>query len=182
MATLGYILMNLGEFAAAQTYLDKACLIQEEKLGRQHLQTVRAMTHRGNWLFHMGKIEAAQTLLTQVLAVQETIKPIHGQAADILNLLGEIYTQQGALAEARPFLEKSRHIWRQLQKGDTLEIAHLFILLGEWHQASGEVGEARSFYEQALAILEKSALPTHNDIRRVENNLAMVTANRTHLS
>ena len=175
MATLGYILMNLGEFAAAQPYLDKACLIQEEKLGRQHLLTVRAMTHRGNWLFHMGEIEAAQTLLTQVLAVQETIKPIHGQAADILNLLGEIYTQQGALAEARPFLEKSLHIWRQLQKGDTLEIAHLFILLGEWHQANGEAGEARSYYEQALAILEKSALPTHNDICRVEKNLATAT-------
>ena len=112
--------------------------------------------------------------MTEALTLQESIKPIHGQTAHMLVLLGELAMQKGDLAEARPYLDFALNIWQQLEKENSPEIAHTYIILGEWHLAMKDHDAAQQNFADALSILQKTVLPVHPDVQRAQRNLKTI--------
>jgi tetratricopeptide (TPR) repeat protein len=170
--SLGYLLKDLGELAAARPLHERALAIRDQALGPTHPHTAVSLNNLGTLLQAQGELAAARPYLERALAIVEhVLGPTHLDTATSLNNLGMLLQDLGELAAARLYLEQALAI-REHTIGPTHpDMATSLNNLGMLLKNVGDLAAARPLYERALAIREQVQGLVHFATATSLNNL-----------
>jgi tetratricopeptide (TPR) repeat protein len=169
---LGYYLGQMGDYARARPYYERALAIQEKVLGGEHPNTATSLNNLGDLLRAMGDLAGARPYLERALAIREKVLGReHPDTAQSLNNLGSLLQDMGDLAGARPYYERALAINEKVLGGEHPHTARSLNNLGDLLRAMGDPAGARPYYERALAIHEKVLGREHPDTATSLNNL-----------
>ncbi|HMA37371.1 MAG TPA: tetratricopeptide repeat protein, partial [Chloroflexia bacterium] len=106
--TLGTLLQDQGDYAAARPLLERALTIYEATLGPTHRDTVASLNNLALLLQVQGDYAGARPLYERALTISEaTLGPTHPDTAVGLNNLAGLLQDQGDYAVARPLYERA---------------------------------------------------------------------------
>ena len=92
---------QLGQYAEAESSLEKALEAQREILGKNHPNTLHTMANLANGYLIQGKIDQAERLLIEAVdGCQTATDPDQETTATALGLLAAVYTIRGKLDES----------------------------------------------------------------------------------
>jgi tetratricopeptide (TPR) repeat protein len=134
----------------------------------------KALIRAARGLLARGELADALRWTRAAADAAGELGPEHPDAAAILDNLAWLLHDQGALAEARPLLERALAI-REQQLGPEHRYTATILnnLAGVLHD-QGALAEARPLLERALAIREQQFGPEHPYTATILNNLAGV--------
>ncbi len=174
---LGYHLLQMGDYAGARPYYERALAIWEQALGPDHPLTARSLNSLGTLLQAQGDTAGARPYCERALAIREKVLgPEHPDTARSLDNLGHLLQAQGDYAGARPYVERALAIREKAMGPDHPTTAISLNNLGGLLQAQGDYAGARPYLERALAIREKVLGPDHPNTQIVRENLAGLAA------
>ena len=104
MTNLGWLLRDLGDFAAARHLLERALIVRERVLGKEHAHTARTVYHLAVLLEHTSERVAAGRLHERALATLErTLGSEHWWTLDSRRALDSITSEpEPPLDESKP--------------------------------------------------------------------------------
>jgi len=106
--TFGFHLREIGDYAAAKPYLERALAIREAVLGSNHPHTALSYNNLGTLLKDMGEPAAAKPYYERALAIREAVLGSnHPHTAQSYNNLGTLLHAMGEPAAAKPYLERA---------------------------------------------------------------------------
>lgn len=173
----GTILGRSGSFSRAQTYMERARDIQQERLGPFHPHLARTLDSLADLIAKMGDPEQAHPYAEQALDIRrQALGEAHVDVASSLNTLGRISLMNHAPHEAeRHFREAPKIVARALGTEHPVYAAHL-VSLGECLEQIGKWDEASKTLEEALALQRRVLGPIHPDVATSLIDLSRVSA------
>ncbi len=169
---LGYYLKQIGDYAGARPYYERALAIREAGLGPQHPDTASSLNNLGYLLQAMGDLAGARPYLERALAIREAgLGSQHPDTANSLNNLGYLLQAMGDLAGARPYYERALAICEAGLGPQHPATANSLNNLGSLLYRMGDLAGARPYLERALAIFEAGLGPQHPATALSLNNL-----------
>jgi predicted HTH transcriptional regulator/tetratricopeptide (TPR) repeat protein len=172
---LGKHLYELGFYASAQPYLERALAISESILGSEHPDTASSLNNLALLLQAKGDYTAARPLYEHALALRESVLGAdHPDTAGSLNNLALLLQAQGEYAAARPLYERALAISEAVLGAEHPDTASSLNNLAFLLQAQGDYAAARPLYERALALRESVLGAEHPDTAGSLNNLALL--------
>jgi tetratricopeptide (TPR) repeat protein len=169
---LGYYLGQIGDYARARPYYERALAIFEKVLGGEHPDTARSLNNMGALLQAMGDLAGARPYYERALDIREKVLGgEHLHTANSLNNLGFLLQDMGDLAGARPYLERALDIREKVLGGEHPHTANSLNNLGGLLDEMGDLAGARPYYERALDIREKVLGGEHPHTALSLNNL-----------
>ena len=100
-------------------------------------------------------------VMSLILLVIKKLRPNHSSLADILNLIGLVYKNQGKYEEALKYLNESLKVKKQAFPSNDSSIGHSFYNIGVVYYNQGKYEEALKYYNQTLEIY-KQTLPLND--------------------
>jgi len=153
MQNLGIVLINLGDYASAKTYYEKALKINEKHYGADHPQTALTMMNLGTVLNNLGDYPSAKTYYQKALKINEThYGPTHPNTASTMGNLGIVLQKQGHYAEAKTYYQKALKIKEKHYGPTHPQTAMTMGNLGNLFKELGQYEKARGYYEKMIAI------------------------------
>ena len=140
--------------------------LEEEQLGRDHLETAQSIHNLG--LVHMSRGELAQAIERHErgLAIRQArLGRDDPSIADSLDHLALCLIQVQRFPDAKQRLDESSRI-RELNPGDEIALARTLELVGTLARYAGKYAEAVAPLERALAI-RRRLTPEHSDTASV---------------
>lgn len=119
-----------------------------------------------------SKLPEAETVLKQILAVQETRAPASLEVAVTLALLGAVHYERHDLAGAAAALERTLAILGKAHGLNSVEAGKAAGLLADVYYDQGRRDEARILYQRALRAVGQA----HRDAGRYERRLRQLQA------
>lgn len=172
---LGKHLYELGFYASAQPYLERALGISEAVLGAEHPDTASSLNNLALLLQAKGEYAAARPLYEHALALRESVLGAdHPDTAGSLNNLALLLQAQGEYTAARPLYERALAISEAVLGAEHPDTASSLNNLAFLLQAQGDYAAARPLYERALALRESVLGSEHPDTAGSLNNLALL--------
>ncbi len=172
---MGYYLHMIGDYSAAQSYLERALTIHEAALGPTHPDTAQSLNKQARLLTAQGDWATARPLYERALTITEAaLGPSHPSTANILNNLAELLQAQGDYNTARPLYERALIIREQVNGPNDSQTANSLNKLALLLQAQGDYSAARPLYGRALAIREAVCGPNHPDTAISLSSLAFL--------
>ncbi len=172
---LGIYLRDMGDYAEALPYMERALDIRERLLGAEHPHTAESLNHTGWLLYCLGELVKARPYLERALATRRVILGINqADTAQSLNNLGWLLWKQGDLVNAYPLLQQALQIRQQVLGPDHTETARSLNSLAGLLWAQGHYGEACLYLEQALTIRERTLGSDHPRTADCLNNLGLL--------
>jgi serine/threonine protein kinase/tetratricopeptide (TPR) repeat protein len=111
---VGALLVDFGEYAKAQTHLERALEVQRLELGEDDPQTLATMHHLGHCLYRLDREEAA-SLLGRTLALrQRVLGEEHDDTLLTARIASVCYANQGRYEEAEALLRQTLEIRRRV--------------------------------------------------------------------
>jgi tetratricopeptide (TPR) repeat protein len=107
---------------------------------------VRRLNERGVELLMEGRLQIAEGLFLNALALGQSLDDLGGRA-DALYNLGILHRDQGRMDDALTELRMSEEVFREIQRGDGL--ARSLAAEGSVHLAAGRMDAAREAYDRA---------------------------------
>ncbi|ADO74432.1 CHAT domain-containing tetratricopeptide repeat protein [Stigmatella aurantiaca] len=137
------------------------------------LATAQADFDEAAKLKDAGKFPEALERAEHALAIWEAVQgDTHPNVASCLNLMGELYRQQGALARAMPLAQRALTIRETTLGSKHLDVAQSLNGLAAIYLDQGSRGLAELLLQRALAIQEAVLSGNHPDIVKTLHNLA----------
>jgi tetratricopeptide (TPR) repeat protein len=169
---LAHHLGDIGHYAAAQPYYERALDIREQVLGKSHPDTASTLDALG-WLFYkQGDYEAASPYYTRALAIREQVLGgSHPDTATTLNNLGNLLWSQGKYTEAQSYCERALKIRRDFFGEEDPYVASSLNSLGNVHWSKKDYDRARDYYERALEIRKTTLGEIHPKVALSLRNL-----------
>ena len=163
-ATLGRHLYMTGVHQEAQSYLERALTIREQRLGPQHPDTAISLNSLAILYADQGKYAQAEPLHQRALAIREQrLGPQHPDTAISLNSLASLYVNQGKYAQAEPLFQRALAIYQQRLGPQHPSTAISLTNLASLYANQGKYAQAESLHQRALAIREQQLGPQHPD-------------------
>ncbi|MDQ3566421.1 MAG: tetratricopeptide repeat protein, partial [Pseudomonadota bacterium] len=171
----GKLAYEVGRYAEAQPFLEKALAIREKALGPEHPDVAANLNNLAELYRTQGRYEKAEPLYQRSLAIREkALGPEHPDVAQSLNNLAELYRTQGRYDKAEPLYQRALAIREKALRPEHPDVAQSLNNLALLYYAQGQYGKAEPLYQRALAIGEKALGPEHPDVATSLNNLALL--------
>jgi CHAT domain-containing protein len=139
------------------------------------LQEAQAAFDEAANLQKEGKYTEAIAKGEQALALREAVLGgSHPEVAACLNLLGNLYLQQGEPARAEPPLQRALAIREAALGEHHLSVADSLNSLAILYAEQGSYGQAEPLFRRTLAIREAALGKDHPNIAQALNNLANI--------
>ncbi len=112
-----------------------------------------------------GRFSEALTRAQHALALREAaLGGTHPDVAHCLHLVGELYRQQGDLAQAESVLQRALAIREAAPGNNSLDIASSLQSLGSLYRTQGLFSQAESLFQRVIALREKALGKDHPDV------------------
>jgi tetratricopeptide (TPR) repeat protein len=169
----GWYLKERARYPEAELLYQQALRIQEQALGKTHLDVARSLNNLANLYREQGRYGEAEPLYKRALAIYgQQLGETHPQGTYPLNNLAILYHEQGKYGEAEPLYKRALYI-REQQLGEVHPlVAYPLNNLANLYYEQGKYGEAEPLYKRALAIYEQQLGETHPQVAYPLNNLA----------
>ena len=172
---IGYHFWQVGDYVAAQFYLEQALAIDEIIYTSDNPNIAIDLNNLALLLSNQGNYITARLLLERALTISEAaLGPGHPYTAESLNNLANLFQAQGDYAAAQPLLERALAIRESTLGPDHLHTAQSLNNLAGLFQVRGDYTAARPLLERALAIRETTLGQYHPDIAASLNNLGLL--------
>lgn len=173
---LGDNLWLFGLYPDAQRYFERALVLQEHVLGREHPDTALSLHNMGVVLRAQGQYARARAYHEQALAIRERLTGrVHPDTAWSMYCLGKVLREQGDFAGAQRYYERALAIREQVFGREHRDTAWIMHNMGAVWRILGEYDRAREYHEQALAIRDRLFGREHPDIAWSLNGLGVVS-------
>ena len=171
----GYGYDALGEYAKALEWYEKALIIREKVLGREHPDVATIYNNIAFLYYNYGDFAEASEWHGKALAIREKVLgKEHPDTAASYNNIALVYLKQGSFVEALEWFEKSLTIQEKVLDKGHPDIAATYNNIALVYSYQGDNTEALEWYEKALVIQEKVLDKEHPDIAKTYNNIAFV--------
>ena len=175
----GTYLIERARSQEAQSLLQQALAIREQKLGPQSIETSNTLDRLARCFETQGKYSQAEPLLKRALAIREQqLGPDHPSTASSLNNLALLYDTQGKYQQAEPLYQRALAIHEQQLGPQHPNTANSLNNLAGLYRAQGKYEQAEPLYQRALAIREQQLGALHPDTAQSLNNLALLYWNQ----
>ncbi len=158
-------LREVGQYAEAVPFVERALAIQEEVLGRNDSEVANSLNELGVLYLFQGLPARAEPPLQRALGIFEaSLGKGHPNAAAALNNLASAYVAQGRYEDAEPLLERAlASLEAALGKGH-LDVAAALKNLADAYVPQRRYEQAEPLLRRALAIREAALGPDHLDV------------------
>ncbi len=141
------------------------------------LHEARKLLQEGLKLIGAGRHGEALPLIERSRGIRERLLGLeHRDAAEVLNVLGNLYWNKGEYAKAEPLYERALAIREKVLGPEHPDVAKTLNNLAVISLHRGEYLKAKQLFQRPLAILEKALGPQHSNVANSLNNLANVYA------
>jgi len=172
---LGVILQEQGKLEEALTHQQRALLIFEQALGKQHSFVADALGNIGIILQMQGKLEEALTYQQRALAIYEqALGRQHTKVANSLMNIGVVLQMQGKLEEALIYQQHALVIYEQALGRQHTEVADVLMNFGYVLREQGRLEEALAYQQRALVIYEQALGKQHYFVAAVLNHIGAI--------
>ena len=155
MQNIGLVLQNMDELDESLTYLKKALLLREKKLGIYTCETSDSYNSVGDVYFALGAFDQAMEMYKVSLAIEEKLHGMNNsRTATAFNNLGKIYGIMGNLDQAMFYLQQALATREEILGADSPDVAASYNCIAAAFSRSGDHDEAVMNYKKALAIHE----------------------------
>jgi tetratricopeptide (TPR) repeat protein len=171
---LGISLESLGFAPQAIPVLEKARATWEDRLGRDHAQTLAAMNDLARGYLAVGKLDSALPLFEETLRLsQARLGPDHPETLRVRGNLARGYLAVGKLDSALPFHEETLRLMRARLGPDHPNTLAAMNDLATGYQAAGQLDRALPRFEETLRLTRAKLGPDHPETLTVMSNLAL---------
>jgi len=183
LLALGLWHQTQGRQHRAERWL-RRCLVRSERaLGPWHLFTADCCLHLAEVCRNLCHFEDAERFLRRQLAIREHVwgPQVSPSLATSLNILADIYEDQGRFAEAQAHLQRALNIL-EATAPENLNVAQVLKRLAILcRKCEGNDTQAEHFLRRALGVAEKLPIPDHSLIASILLNLSQVLEGRDDL-
>lgn len=172
LSSLGVVLRNSGEFAAATALHRKALTLAESLYGANGPRVAIPLNNLAVLRRDVGDLEQARILYERSLTMREgALGPDHPDVAISLSNLGNLLYEEGKLDEAIAMQTRAVAVQEQAFGPDHLDVGRACINLGVVLAAHGDTERAQGYYRRALVIFETGLGPDHPWVAAALQNL-----------
>jgi tetratricopeptide (TPR) repeat protein len=156
---------------AAATY-SRALGILERVRGKDNGDYAQTLANLGAVHSTMGSTARGERMMTEAIAIFDSVEPADERAAVCRNMLGQSMLHARRLTEAEPLFEQARRALGAGPLPDSGRLASVLNNLGMVRRFQGRHDEAIVFLQQSIARLEAEFGPDHPLLARTLNNAA----------
>jgi tetratricopeptide (TPR) repeat protein len=139
-----------------------ACVTHLEQQNEMLVEAASIFHKAGVYLLERGRYEQAEELVTQAVAIRESVlEPEHVDLSSSLDQLATIYQHRGRYEQAEPLFQRALAIREKTLGPDHPHIANTLHNLASLNRDQGNYKQAEPLYQRALAIFEKTLGPEH---------------------
>jgi FOG: TPR repeat len=173
MQNIGIILQNMDELEESLTYLKKALILREKKIGLYNSDTSDSYNSIGDVYFALEAHEEALEMYNMGLSIEKKIHGVnHSRTATAFLNVGKVLNAIGHSDEALANLQQSLTIRQEILGEDSVDVATTYECIAAGLSRIGDHEEALLKYKKALAIHE-SLHSEGEKIANICNNIAM---------
>ena len=167
----GQYLHKRGQYPEATALIMHALTIQEQALGKEHLEVAESLNELAELSREQGKYLEAESHLKRALTIREQVlEPNHPDRATRLNHLARAYHSQGLYTKAEPLYRQALTIREQTLGPTHSDVADSLNDLALLYSEQGRYSEAEPLLKRALSIYEQNFRPEHPDRVKVLQN------------
>ena len=157
----GEITHDLGRYAEARTFYEKALAIRENALDPEHPDVAGSLNNLAALYHAQGQYEKAEPLYQRALGIWEkSLGREHPHVAASLNNLAVLFQTQGRYEEAEPLHLRALRIREQALGEKHPDFAQTLNNLGKLYLLQAQYTRAERLLQRALDIWEKSPGPS----------------------
>ncbi len=174
LGTIGTVYGSLGVYDRSAALLERGLELRRSTLGREHVETATAMEELAEAYRELARLEEAETLHREALALKRRVGAAPSSVASSLNNLGLTVSERGRYDEAEPLLREAIEIWRT-HEGPTAEVVAVGLNnLASILRQRGRLDDAVPVLEQAIAIRRQRHGNGHPALAQVIGHLGQV--------
>ena len=178
---LSELYRDQGRFAQAEETGRRALGIFRRVLGPEHHEVAATLNSLAGAAARQGRLEEAQRLLEETLAISE--KALSGMAtAAVLYNLADLRLQLGAPADAGPYFERALATFSELIGGPHPNIATVHLGLASVAELEERWSAEEQHLRQALAIYEETVGADHDLAAVCRYRLGLLELRRERLT
>jgi serine/threonine protein kinase/Tfp pilus assembly protein PilF len=178
--TLGHIYQNLGRFDAAEPLLRSSVELQTNVTGRDDPDTAGRLISLGMLRLDEGKVQEAEQLVRQGLAIDRRHLPPRDPAiARAESALGHVLEDHGAYPEAVNVLSDALQV-QSAQPDQSSELSNTMHGLADAQYYLGHLAEADALDKQALAMDTRVYGKVHPRVADVAFDLGLIQHDLGH--
>ena len=167
------VLMETGDYAAAEAMAKEVLEYQNRTLGNAHPNTVATLTTLGGVYRKQGRLADAEAVFKDAYQrFEKVLGDDHRSTIVAANNLGEILEKQGLYDQAEPYLraavEGNRKVLGETHPATLVSMNNLALL----NESQGNFDKAEAFYKSAIVVFTKKLGATSKDTVAFVNNLA----------
>ena len=179
---VGRAYQRLGDYAAAQPYLERALALRREVLGARNVATAESMFNLAGLLGDRGDYAAAEALFRESMATQRAlVGGDHARVARTMDGLGLLLQERGDYPAAERLTRDALAIRRRVLGSTHPEVAQSLLHLAYQLQLQGRQSESEPLYREALDLRMARYGPDHPDVAAVLSNLGLLEMQRNNL-
>jgi tetratricopeptide (TPR) repeat protein len=180
-------MMNLADAMCAQgnwrdgsKLFEQSLELSRQSLGPTHFHTVVNLNRLANVYVVQGKIDRAESLYLEALAVERVSFPNDVQTAHSLAGLSSIHTRAGKCAEGLAEAEEALSITLRAVGENDPETGMAYANVAQIHRAAGHTDRALPLLHKAQVIFERTLGPTHPRVASVlsQEGIALMHENK----
>ena len=131
----------------------------ERHLGRDHIETARALTNLARAGVQQGETDSAESALRRALAIQEQVLGDHPDTARTLAVLGGCFQGRGDHAAAEPCFRRALELRERLLGPEHPLTIGMLDYLAHVVSELGRTDEAEALVRRALHLYERTSGP-----------------------
>ncbi|KAL7935608.1 P-loop containing nucleoside triphosphate hydrolase protein [Trichoderma chlorosporum] len=171
----GYYAYRQGRYAIAQRMVGKCRKARENKLGKDHAETLECVLLLSRILEVMGRWEEAEKLQTQILDTHMTkLGPDHLDTVSSMSYLASTFWSQGRWEEAEKLQVQALETCKNKLGPDHLDTLISMSYLALTFRSQGRWEEAEKLQVQALETCKTKLGPEHLSTLTSMHNLALI--------
>ncbi len=179
MNSLAFLLYHTGEYKKAEGLFEKAMLIREKVLGKEHPDTATSYNNLAGAYKNQGKYKEAEELYKKAMLIREKVLgEKHPDTAASYNNIAGMYNDQGKYKEAEELYKKALQIREKILGEEHLDTAVSYNNFAGVYYYQKKYKEAEELYKKTMLITEKVLGEEHPSTATSYNNLAGVYKNQ----
>ena len=175
LIALGYVMVDGGEFAAAEELFREALTAQRSLFGSQHLEVAASLNGLGHTLASQANYDGAERVFREALAIRRTqFGAEHRDVAVVLNRLGMVLREKGHYDEAESLHRQALAMQRRLFGDVHPDITDSMNNLARVLEIRGDHDATEALYRELLATKRVLLGDEHAEVAMTLNNLAVL--------
>ena len=174
LGTIGTVYGSLGVYDRSAALLERALDLRRTTLGLENADTAQSMQSLAEAWRELARLDEAETLHREALAIKRRIGDTPSSIAASLNDLGLTLSERGKYVEAEPLLREAIAAWRRLAPDTPADVAVGLNNLAQTLRQQGRLDEAATTLDEAIAIRRRRFGNDHPLLANVLGHLGQV--------